>query len=410
MTTYASHYDLRPITGPVLNQGVWGTCAQNDLVSTYHDMAAQLGISLPPLSRMQSYYDTRIAMDTFPADSGTITYVMLEQAKTKGLAYESMWGYTLDGIVSPPPSWIGVFSDDHRITDYRVISPYQSWTTIRDSIKGYLGEGKPVMAGIHLREFLQTQSGPLGSQDSDGKGADLGGHSVEIVGADDSLNGGSYIIKNSWGTSWGDGGYGTIKYTQFDYADNTDLIDLYVISGLNIDNHRYELGWNGLEKEVALGYAGLFGRAADIAGMTYWSNNIPAMLDLPGWADMLLSSTEGVSMYGSMTNTQFVETMYHNLMGRVADAGGLAYWAGLIDNYGVSRGTVYNNLAQTVLIPGGEPEQLLLNKQDFGMYVSVTMQYDGTHNAETAAAMATVTADLDALQIIKIGMPNMLFG
>ena len=36
-------------------------------------------------------------------------------------------------------------------------------------------------------------------------------HAVELVGVDCST--GNYIIKNSWGTSWGDGGFATIDTT-----------------------------------------------------------------------------------------------------------------------------------------------------------------------------------------------------
>ena len=35
-------------------------------------------------------------------------------------------------------------------------------------------------------------------------------HEIAIVGWDDSL--GVWLIKNSWGTSWGDGGYMKLKY------------------------------------------------------------------------------------------------------------------------------------------------------------------------------------------------------
>jgi len=37
-------------------------------------------------------------------------------------------------------------------------------------------------------------------------------HCVVLVGWDNSVNGGSWLIKNSWGTGWGSGGYGWIAF------------------------------------------------------------------------------------------------------------------------------------------------------------------------------------------------------
>jgi cathepsin L len=40
---------------------------------------------------------------------------------------------------------------------------------------------------------------------------DGGGHAVVIVGWSDTKK--AWLIKNSWGTDWGDGGFGYIGYT-----------------------------------------------------------------------------------------------------------------------------------------------------------------------------------------------------
>ncbi|MEB3169272.1 MAG: C1 family peptidase, partial [Synechococcaceae cyanobacterium] len=61
----------------------------------------------------------------------------------------------------------------------------------------------------------------------------LGGHAIDAVGYDDNLkikntNGGAtettgaLLIRNSWGTQWGSGGYGWLPYQ-------------YVLSGLATD-------------------------------------------------------------------------------------------------------------------------------------------------------------------------------
>ena len=38
---------------------------------------------------------------------------------------------------------------------------------------------------------------------------------MTIVGYDDTVNGGSFRIVNSWGTDWGDNGYAWIRYSDF---------------------------------------------------------------------------------------------------------------------------------------------------------------------------------------------------
>lgn len=54
----------------------------------------------------------------------------------------------------------------------------------------------------------------------------LGGHAIVCVGYDDGMRigdcSGAFLIRNSWGSSWGDGGYGYLPYD-------------YVLKGLALD-------------------------------------------------------------------------------------------------------------------------------------------------------------------------------
>ncbi len=59
-------------------------------------------------------------------------------------------------------------------------------------------------------------------------------HEVVIVGWDDNLGqGGAWIVKNSWGTSWGDGGYMLLPYGCNNLGFGASWVSAYPTSGLS---------------------------------------------------------------------------------------------------------------------------------------------------------------------------------
>jgi Ig-like domain-containing protein/papain like protease/pre-peptidase len=90
-----------------------------------------------------------------------------------------------------------------------------------DSLKAHLAEGDPFVLAIPLYtiglQFLNWSSGipvhvPTVIDDPSGPGwfQYPGGHAITIVGYDDSAQRFKFI--NSWGTSWGENGYGYVTY------------------------------------------------------------------------------------------------------------------------------------------------------------------------------------------------------
>lgn len=77
-------------------------------------------------------------------------------------------------------------------------------------------------------------------------------------------------------------------------------------------------------------YVAYLGRAADKAGLDYWStelNATPATLTLEDLrANFVNSQPEYAAIYGGLTREDTVAKIYNNLFGRPADADGLAYW------------------------------------------------------------------------------------
>jgi hypothetical protein len=114
----------------------------------------------------------------------------------------------------------GCFPDPHRPADF----PYQSldgwqnrttkitgWGWVPhdiDSIKQALITHGPLAVCIHFpQDFFYYKHGVY----TPGAGQNVGGHVVALVGYDDTQA--CWIVKNSWGTSWGEAGWFKLSYT-----------------------------------------------------------------------------------------------------------------------------------------------------------------------------------------------------
>ena len=91
---------------------------------------------------------------------------------------------------------------------------------------------------------------------------------------------------------------------------------------------------------VARLYFAYFLRIPDYAGLLYWVGQYRAGSSLDAISQAFASSPEFQNTYGSLTNSQFVSLVYQNVLGRPADAGGLAYWTGQVNSGAMTRGQV----------------------------------------------------------------------
>lgn len=86
-------------------------------------------------------------------------------------------------------------------------------------------------------------------------------------------------------------------------------------------------------------YGSAFDRNADVLGLNFHSARLDAGTSLNDVAQDFVGSAEFLATYGSLNNNEFVNQLYLNVLNRPADAGGLAYWTGLL-NSGSTRGAV----------------------------------------------------------------------
>jgi C1A family cysteine protease len=87
-------------------------------------------------------------------------------------------------------------------------------------MKGCLAEGYPFAFGMTVYDSFEgdevAKTGVVQMPSPDEQV--VGGHAVLVVGYDDSQQ--IFIVRNSWGSEWGMGGYFTLPYA---YIVNPDL-------------------------------------------------------------------------------------------------------------------------------------------------------------------------------------------
>lgn len=94
----------------------------------------------------------------------------------------------------------------HKIPTYNHIT-----NTDRIAIKNMVVAHHPVMTGINIdNNFLNAQPGYTWNTIGSGNAP----HAVVVIGYDDSRN--AYLIMNSFGTSWGDGGFLWVDYSVYE--------------------------------------------------------------------------------------------------------------------------------------------------------------------------------------------------
>lgn len=120
----------------------------------------------------------------------------------KGIAYESDWPYVAGDTAQATTALSADWRDHQAIPD-----GVTEVTGVIDRIKEHLLHYGPVTACLEVfSDFYAYRSGVYQHV----SGSSQGGHCVAIVGWSDAT--GAWTIKNSWGSSWGQSGFGQIKY------------------------------------------------------------------------------------------------------------------------------------------------------------------------------------------------------
>jgi len=219
--TLPDSVDLRSGMPPIYDQGQLGSCSANALCAVYsfHDPSV-MG------SRLFLYYNERKMENSIDDDSGACLSDGVEAMHTYGLCDEKNWPYSDEGDQFKQQPHEGCYQEavTHEASAYHHVEQTE------EAMKACLASGYPFVTGIKIFESFYSV-GADGKYDMPDQSKDtcLGGHAIVIVGY---KNDRGWIMRNSWGADWGEGGH---CYLPFPYLLTDDLChgDAWVISSVS---------------------------------------------------------------------------------------------------------------------------------------------------------------------------------
>ena len=262
---------LRDRCPPVQNQDPLSSCTAHAFTSALEFLHLSEGVD-EPLSRLFCYWASRVLVEGKPPhdDTGSIVANVVTAVEQYGVCLERHWPYDASQYaVEPPPQ---AFADALQ----RKVVTALPVTTLR-ALKLSICQGYPVPVAFTVAKSVEdgpqgtgstawkTGSFPLPADDDPaayasylhkeagkgggkgGKGGGKGGmagegmdtagatsgparveadhgvgeHIVLAVGYDDAT--GKVIVQNSWGTQFGDAGFGDLAYSFFGPTQDTNL-------------------------------------------------------------------------------------------------------------------------------------------------------------------------------------------
>jgi C1A family cysteine protease len=226
--------DLRADFSPVEDQGHLGSCTANAGAGMIEYFQRRAYGKYVDLSRLFLYKTTRDLLGVH-GDTGAYLRSTMQALATFGAPPEVYWPYDTTKFDIEPSAFLYTFGQDYKAEIYyRLDPPGTTGSALVDVIKQQLARQLPAMFGFTVYSSYQQSLTNGGEFPYPAQGeARVGGHAIVACGYDDakkvtntSDGGGStkgaFLIRNSWGSTWGESGYGWLPYK-------------YVTSGLAVD-------------------------------------------------------------------------------------------------------------------------------------------------------------------------------
>ena len=221
-------------TPPIYDQLDIGSCAENSVAAAEQFLLMNKPGATPnPTaklffpSRLFLYWWTRYYQGTLNEDSGSSIRTVVKASAVNGVSDEEKWAYSHANLFKKP-------SDKaiEQALKFQALNYYRVPQTKRGIIAA-LKSGHPVVFGMNVYESFQSNEvaadGIVPIPDYHNEQY-LGGHSMLIVGY--KKEGDYFLVRNSWGKSWGINGYCRIPASYL--LNPSEASDFWVISQIEL--------------------------------------------------------------------------------------------------------------------------------------------------------------------------------
>lgn len=241
--------DLREWCSDIEHQGVLNSCTAHAAIALLEYFQRRAFGKHLDASRLFLY---KIARNLMPApfpklgNVPTFSRTTMKALAIFGVPPESVYPYDETKLDEEPSAFCYAYARQYRAMDYyRLDIQGRSREIVLQQIKANLAVKRPSMFTMIFYPGCQEQASTTGripvstdlEADKFGRLVAQFGHTMSAVGYDDRIQikntdstgittTGALLVRNSWGTSWGEGGYGWLPY---DYVLNNQSMDWWTM-------------------------------------------------------------------------------------------------------------------------------------------------------------------------------------
>ncbi len=197
-----SEVDPRDTMQAPYDQGQLGSCTANAYAAAVEYDDKLDGGNLGTPSRLAIYYGERLREGSVDYDAGAFGHDAFKDGREFGVASESLWPYDITRFTEEPSQEYLAAREQHKVLKYWHPQPNINRFKKILSNNQTIAFGFTVFESFESNQVAETGLVPLPADNEEV----LGGHEVLIVGYLSAYPDHA-LVRNSWGTDWGIGGY-----------------------------------------------------------------------------------------------------------------------------------------------------------------------------------------------------------